>query len=81
MAYSLIWLPTVLEKAGLKVAEVPGWERRGRGDVKETQGVLCHHTAGPKLGNMPSLNTLKLGRPTLVGPSRSSVSAATELTT
>ncbi len=62
MPYSLIWLPDVLLKAGLKVAPVDGWEERGRGDIKQVKGVMCHHTAGPKTGNMPSLNTLKEGR-------------------
>jgi len=62
MAYSLIWLPDVLINAGLKVAPVDGWETRGRGDIKVIKGVMCHHTAGPKNLNMPSLDTLRLGR-------------------
>lgn len=68
MAYSLVWLPQVLKDAGLKVAPVAGWENRGNGDVGHTVGVLCHHTAGPKNGNMPSLNTLLQGRSDLPGP-------------
>jgi peptidoglycan hydrolase-like protein with peptidoglycan-binding domain len=68
MTYSLTWLPDVLRAADLKVALVPGWETRGRGDVGEIYGVICHHTAGPKNGNMPSLNTLRIGRPDLAGP-------------
>jgi len=68
MTFSLVWLPDVLLHAGLKVAVVPGWESRGRGDVGRTLGVLCHHTAGPKQGNMPSLDTLIHGRPDLNGP-------------
>lgn len=68
MAYSLIWLPDVLLKAGLKVAPVPGWEIRGRSEFGKPYGVLCHHTAGPKTGNMPSLHTLMEGRRTLPGP-------------
>ena len=68
MTYSLTWLPSVLEGAGLKVAEVDGWQNRGRGDVGSTLGVLCHHTAGPKAGNMPSLRTLIEGRSDLPGP-------------
>ena len=63
----LTWLPDVLKAAGLKVATVPGWENRGR-DVGPIVGVLCHHTVGPKNGNMPSLNTLINGRPDLPGP-------------
>jgi peptidoglycan hydrolase-like protein with peptidoglycan-binding domain len=64
MPFSLTWLPDVLKAAGLKVALVDGWEDRGRGDVEEIFGVMCHHTAGagPAKGNMPSLGTLKNGR-------------------
>lgn len=68
MAYSLLWLPQVLKDAGLKVALVDGWEAHGDGDVGKTVGVICHHTAGPRNGNMPSLNTLLEGRPDLPGP-------------
>lgn len=68
MAFSLIWLPTVLLDAGLKVAEQPGWKTRGRGDVGTTRGVMCHHTVGSKTGNMPSLNLLTNGRDNLPGP-------------
>ncbi len=74
MAYTLQWLPEVLKAAGLKVATVDGWETRGRGDVDEIVGVICHHTAGPKAGNMPSLKTVTQGRwatasqPALSGP-------------
>ncbi len=64
MAFSLIWLPAVLKNAGLKVAEVDGWETRGSRDVGETFGVICHHTATPgkNNGNMPTLKTLINGR-------------------
>jgi hypothetical protein len=68
MSFSLTWLPDVLIAAGLKVAKVPGWENRGRSDVGETFGVLCHHTGGRKQGNMPSLQVLIDGRPDLPGP-------------
>lgn len=68
MSHSLIWLPDVLKEAGLKVALVNGWENRGRGDVGNIFGVICHHTAGPRTGNMPSLNTLINGRSDLPGP-------------
>lgn len=63
----LTWLPDVLKDAGLRVALVPGWETRGR-EVGPIVGVICHHTAGPRTGNMPSLNTLINGRPGLPGP-------------
>lgn len=68
MAFSLTWLPEVLEDAGLKVAEVPGWRNQGRGEMGPVRGVICHHTAGPAKGNMPSLGTLIKGRPDLAGP-------------
>src|SRR5436190_17436901 len=68
MPFSLTWLPDVLKAAGLKVAPVPGWENRGHGDVGHTVGVICHHTVGPKTGNMPALNTLINGRSDLPGP-------------
>ena len=68
MAFSLNWLLQVLQDAGMKVASVNGWENRGNGDVSKTVGVICHHTAGPRNGNMPSLNTILKGRPDLSGP-------------
>jgi hypothetical protein len=68
MAYSLSWLPEVLENAGLKVAEQPGWLTRGRGDLAAVKGVVCHHTAGPATGNMPSLGVVTNGRDDLPGP-------------
>jgi peptidoglycan hydrolase-like protein with peptidoglycan-binding domain len=68
MAFSLVWLPDVLKAAGLKVAVVDGWQFRGRGDVGRTLGVLCHHTAGGRTGNMPSLDVLINGRADLNGP-------------
>jgi len=68
MPFSLNWLPQVLLGAGLKVAEQPGWQNRGRGDVGPIKGIVCHHTAGPRLGNMPSLRTVTDGRLGLAGP-------------
>jgi peptidoglycan hydrolase-like protein with peptidoglycan-binding domain len=68
MIYSLTWLPSVLKTAGLKVAPVDGWESRGRADVGQTCGVICHHTAGSANGNMPSLRVLIDGRSDLPGP-------------
>lgn len=66
--FSLTWLPDVLLDAGLKVAKVDGWESRGLGDMGPVKGVICHHTAGPRELNMPSLTTLIRGRPDLPGP-------------
>lgn len=68
MSYALTWLPEVLVAAGLKVAEVPGWQTRGHGDMPNPRGVMCHHTAGPPEGIMPSLRVLTDGRPGLAGP-------------
>jgi len=68
MPYSLTWLPDVLTQAGLRVAEQPGWQTRGHGDVGSIKGVMCHHTAGPRDGNMPSLKVITDGRPDLSGP-------------
>ena len=68
MVFSLSWLAEVLEDAGLKVAEQPGWRTRGRGDVGTTRGVMCHHTAGPATGIMPSLGIVTHGRSDLPGP-------------
>jgi peptidoglycan hydrolase-like protein with peptidoglycan-binding domain len=67
-AHSLIWMPTILEAAGLKIAVVNDWKTRGNGDVGNIVGVICHHTAGPRQGNMPSLRTLIDGRSDLPGP-------------
>lgn len=68
MAFALTWLPAVLDAAGLKVAEVPGWQNRGRAEMGTPLGCMVHHTAGPRAGNMPSLRTLVDGRPDLPGP-------------
>jgi hypothetical protein len=68
MAYALTWLSEVLLNAGLRVAEDPGWEARGRSEMGEVLGVLCHHTASGAPGNMPSLRVLREGRPDLAGP-------------
>lgn len=68
MPYSLTWLADVLEAAGLKVAEQPGWTDRGIGDVGAVKGVICHHTGGGAKGNMPSLGVITNGRSDLRGP-------------
>src|SRR5262249_24887815 len=54
--------------AGLKVAQQDGWRSRGRGEMGDVRGVICHHTAGPSQGNMPSLGVITNGRPDLPGP-------------
>ena len=47
--------------------EPRGGDRRA-GDVGTIKGVICHHTAGPKDGNAPSLDIVTNGRPDLAGP-------------
>ena len=68
MAYALTWLPKVLRDAGLNVAEQPGWQTRGHGNMGSVKGVMCHHTVGPLTGNMPSLRVITHGRAGLSGP-------------
>src|SRR5688572_11594847 len=69
MSQQLTWLATVLENAGLKVAECPGWQNRGRpSPMGIVKGVMCHHTVGPAFGNMPSIKVLINGRSNLPGP-------------
>lgn len=67
---NLLDLPVVLQKAGQKVAEVPGWRTRGHGTFGKCLGSILHHTVGPASGNMPSLDVLVHGRksPPLAGP-------------
>lgn len=71
----LTWLSDVPRAAGLKVAEVDGWQTRGHGPMGEVKGIICHHTASNrKGGNAPSLGTVTNGRkaapgaPALTGP-------------
>lgn len=68
MTYSLTWLPQVLHRAGLKVAETTDWQIRGRAEMGVPRGVMCHHTGTIAGGNMPSLDLLIKGRPDLAGP-------------
>jgi peptidoglycan hydrolase-like protein with peptidoglycan-binding domain len=68
MTFSMTWLPEVLRRAGLKVAESEGWTTRGRGDMGIVRGMMLHHTATAAEGNMPSLALLKTGRRDLPGP-------------
>jgi hypothetical protein len=62
MAYALTWLPDVLLAAGLKIARQDGWETRGEDRLGVPAGVMIHHTAGGRTGNMPSLGTITHGR-------------------
>lgn len=62
MTYKLTWMPDVLLKAGLRVAESPGWRERGRAEMGTVIGVMCHHTGTAIDGNMPTLRVLEQGR-------------------
>ncbi|WP_226578277.1 peptidoglycan recognition protein family protein [Acuticoccus sediminis] len=61
-------LASVLLAAGLKVAEVEGWQARGSKTFGPIRGIICHHTAGARTGNYPSLRIVRDGRPGLSGP-------------
>jgi hypothetical protein len=61
-------LATICRSAGLDVVEVRGWRTRGHGPMTAVRTIVCHHTAGPATGNMPSLDVITLGRPGLAGP-------------
>lgn len=61
-------LADICRAAGLKVVEVRGWKTRGHGPLTAVKTIVCHHTAGPRTGNMPSLNVVTNGRPGLSGP-------------
>lgn len=61
-------LAVICRAAGLKVVEVDGWKTRGHGPLDAVKTIICHHTAGPPDGNMPSLGTITNGRPGLAGP-------------
>lgn len=68
MAFQLIWLEEVLTRAGLRTSPIEGWENRGRSDMGRVFGVICHHTAGSRDKNMPSLKVILNGRPGIPGP-------------
>lgn len=69
MAYALASrLERAVKNAGVKYRKVSGWASRGHGTMGSIQSVICHHTAGPKSGNSPSLNVVAYGRPGLSGP-------------
>lgn len=69
MSPRLLWLPEVLEGAGLKVARQKGWETRGRDAMGPIRGVICHYTATPdRTKVMPTLQLLIDGRSDLPGP-------------
>lgn len=57
----------LLELEGLEVIAASGWENRGRPGFTP-EGIMVHHTAGPKSGDAPCLSTCINGRPDLPGP-------------
>lgn len=57
----------MLSAAGVNIEEAEGWESRGRAGFTP-QGIMVHHTAGPKTGDAPSLSLCIHGRPDLSGP-------------
>jgi hypothetical protein len=65
------WLADALRAGGLPVNEsiVPDWKQRGHTDGPfEPIGVLAHHTAGPRTGDLPSLAIVRDGNAALLGP-------------
>ena len=52
---------------GRNLIEYAGWRTRGSSNFNP-KGSVNHHTAGPRSGDLPSLNTLLYGRPGLPGP-------------
>jgi hypothetical protein len=66
-----LWLADALRAGGCTVDErpVPDWQSRGHTDGPfDPVGVIGHHTAGPAAGDLPSLATVRDGRPDLAGP-------------
>jgi hypothetical protein len=63
----LQWLADAARLTGYPVVEVGGWRGRGT-ELRGAEVVVCHHTAGPRTGEMPSLAVLRDGRPGLPGP-------------
>lgn len=62
MATKYNGLPTHLRNWGLKVVERSGWQTRSAKTTTFTPiAVVCHHTAGPRTGNAPSLGYIQSG--------------------
>jgi len=61
-------LADTCRRAGLTVVEEPGWQQRGHGPMLGVRTIVCHHTAGPKAGDAPSLHVVRDGRADLPGP-------------
>lgn len=64
----LLWLPSVLNRAGMVVETVPGWEQRGNSNFNPTGGV-CHGTGGSRTATDQSeINVLLNGSETAPPP-------------
>ncbi|MBN9108557.1 MAG: N-acetylmuramoyl-L-alanine amidase [Pseudonocardia sp.] len=68
MSLMVAWLADAARLTGYPVAEVSGWRNRGHGGMTAVEGVVCHHTAGPRTGEYPSLQVVRDGRSDLPGP-------------
>lgn len=68
MSIFVPWLADAARLTGYPVSEVSGWKSRGHGGMTSVEGVVCHHTAGPKTGEIPSLAVMRDGRSDLPGP-------------
>lgn len=67
MPYQL-GIPEALNKFGVQVETVAGWQTRGSSSFSP-KGVVCHWTAGPRgTTGRPSLNVVTHGRAGLPGP-------------
>jgi hypothetical protein len=62
------WLADAARLTGYPVVEIAGWRTRGHGGMSSVEGVVLHHTAGPKQGEYPSLAVVRDGRAGLPGP-------------
>lgn len=62
------WLADAARLTGYPVVEIAGWRSRGHGGMSSCEGVVLHHTAGPKAGEFPSLAVVRDGRAGLSGP-------------
>lgn len=65
--YDDVDLVEVLAGAGVAVEAWPEWRDRGGPDF-DPEGIMVHHTAGPRSGDAPSLLVCVEGRPDLRGP-------------
>lgn len=62
-------LRTWLNPIGVGVVEIDGWQSRGRTYATfDPYGSVNHHTAGPRVGDQPSLGICINGRADLPGP-------------